>query len=925
VKVSLLVTSLGLAALLSACSESTTSQEHVAKAKSSLVKQELAISEIELKNALKIDGKNAEARFLLGQLYLSQGNSLAAVKELERALLFKFDSNKTVPLLARAYLLAESYEDILSLQKDNNNLVIDSKIKYLTFKSIAALRIEKTELAQKIIQQLNSMSESHSYTLLANAYLNFAENKNGEALSLLEKSVLANPKNIDAFLLKGHVSFALNNFTHAVESYKQYEKFQPKVGVTKLFIANSLLRDKKYDEAEKYADAILATIIKQPFANYIKAVVRYENKDYKQAKEYAEVALNENYNLPILKLIAGASAYHLNNFESAHHHLNAIAKKMAPNHYARKMLAISQLQLGLVEDINDTLSGFNATTPEGVNFLSSLSYQLAELGALDDAKTLAKRASNNTVEADAEQNVRSGILKLMLNDPSGMRNIQNAIALDPDMLSAQLALATTAIERGDFEQALSISKEWQKKFPKESGSYNILAAVYMKKGELEKAKEALNQSLALKPNNLFALVKLINVAVQQKNIVEAKRLSVQGVVDFPENLRLLKLNYFLTKDSIEESTVSFEKIKSLFQGNKDDLNIGILYAEVLIDSKEYKASFNVLNTFPVSIKSPKRLWQLKFITQRYLKNKLQEKSVLESWHKTNPYHVEPIILLVEHYANTKQKTRALSVVNKALAEYHSESTLLKVTKIFLLLDEQRLVESKALYQELAEDGAFERAGESLSQGIEGRIFLLEKNYPKAIVSLKANYLLYPTAKNVVFLASAYQRNQDSAGAIDVLEKYLLKNESDNRIRSILASFYLKEKPKEAVLAYEQILVNEPNNITILNNLSWLYLEDDQVDRALPFAEKAYKLAPLVPNVSDTYAQVLVKLGKKREALVKSKEAFELSKGKDIDIALNYIEVLILNSRKNAAKKLIVEMAPRTNAQKSKMKELLTSL
>ena len=75
----------------------------------------------------------------------------------------------------------------------------------------------------------------------------------------------------------------------------------------------------------------------------------------------------------------------------------------------------------------------------------------------------------------------------------------------------------------------------------------------------------------------------------------------------------------------------------------------------------------------------------------------------------------------------------------------------------------------------------------------------------------------------------------------------------------------------------------------LNNLSWLYMENKQYAEALNHAEKAYSLAAKVPNVVDTYAQVLLKSGQLKEALITAKDAYTLSKAKDIDIALNYID------------------------------------
>ena len=310
-----LVTYLGVAVFIAACGETVTSQEHIAKAKTAIEKNEFSISEIELKNALKVDAENPEARFLLGKLYLSQGNGLAAVKELRRANILQYDGNKVIPLLARSYLLTESYEDILSLLENGDDLVLLSKIKYLSYKSIAALLSDKIDLAKETVFALKALSESNSYTLLAQAYINFAENNTDEALSQVTESISADANNIDAVLLKGHIAFALSNYSQAVENYQLYANVQPQVGVTKLLIANALLRDGQYDEAEKYADEILSVISTQPIANHVKAVALFEKKDFKLAKEHAETALNQNYNLPLLKLVAGTSAFHLNNFD----------------------------------------------------------------------------------------------------------------------------------------------------------------------------------------------------------------------------------------------------------------------------------------------------------------------------------------------------------------------------------------------------------------------------------------------------------------------------------------------------------------------------------------------------------------------------------------------------------------------------------
>ena len=93
-----IATSVALA--LSACSDNENAGTYLIKAKTHLSANQVNEGMIELKNALKLEPKNAEVRFLLGQLYLSQGRGLEAVKELERAKQLKYSLEKVGLILS---------------------------------------------------------------------------------------------------------------------------------------------------------------------------------------------------------------------------------------------------------------------------------------------------------------------------------------------------------------------------------------------------------------------------------------------------------------------------------------------------------------------------------------------------------------------------------------------------------------------------------------------------------------------------------------------------------------------------------------------------------------------------------------------------------------------------------------------------------
>lgn len=134
--------------------------------------------------------------------------------------------------------------------------------------------------------------------------------------------------------------------------------------------------------------------------------------------------------------------------------------------------------------------------------------------------------------------------------------------------------------------------------------------------------------------------------------------------------------------------------------------------------------------------------------------------------------------------------------------------------------------------------------------------------------------------------------------------------------------YLAEHQNKAIVEYERLIKFNPNNVVALNNLSWLYMDQGKNLQAAEYAKQAYELAPKIPNVVDTYAQALLKSDKKGAALLKAKEAFELSQGKDTDIMLNFAEALLANNMNKEAKEILGKVDAVSTAQKEKKQRLL---
>ena len=898
---------------LSACSEQESVQTYITQAEILIVEKQQNEAIISLKNALKVEAKNAHARFLLGRLYLNMGDAENAVKELERANQYKYDVNKVLPLLARAYILNQSDDDLLLLATQEESLTTVNN-QYLAYKTLAALRVGDDKLAKDTVASMKSQNENDSYRMLGNAYLNFSQQDIEHARALVERIIMASPDHTDALMLRGQVASVEHDYSLAVDSFKKFQELQPKFAQVKLFIADALIKNKQYAEAEAIADEILAKVPTQPFMQNIKAMARFEEKDYIAANNLANQSISSGYNSFSLKLVAGASAFYLQNYDQSYLHLKDLSPYLSADHPARKMLAVSQLQLGFIDEIGETLSGYDATKKENSQFLATLSYELLEVGAYKKAQEMANQAAHSN-EVSAEEAARTGVLKLMMNDPSGINNLELALEQNPELVSAELALAFASIKSGDTAKASKIATKWLNEYPKKAGGYNLKALLHFQENQLEQGESALDKSLQVEPNNAFALIQKVKLAAHQKKDEQAVILTEQALKAHPDNLEILG-QYF----SLHQNETGLEVIKLAQKNNINDVKYGVLYAAALMQLKQYKQASSVLDSYQVSVKTPKRYWQLALAANAQQPDSKDAFTIIDKWHKTNAYHIEPVVLLVDYWTNKRSYDRALDVLKRSF-KLHPDNLILHLAKMQVLLSGNRGKEANVLLSALKNFDI----NEDLLAGIEGRILLLDQKYAAAIPKLKQHFKAKPTSSMATYLAFALQKNNQESEALELLESFSKDQESnkklDARVSLTLANMYLANHQNKAIAEYQKIVKVKPDNIVALNNLSWLYMEQGKLPQALKYAKQAYEQKSFIPNVVDTYAQVLLKSEQKVEALAKAQEAYELSKGKDIDIALNLAESLLANNKIKEGRRMLDGINVKTAVQQKKKQSL----
>jgi len=120
------------------------------------------------------------------------------------------------------------------------------------------------------------------------------------------------------------------------------------------------------------------------------------------------------------------------------------------------------------------------------------------------------------------------------------------------------------------------------------------------------------------------------------------------------------------------------------------------------------------------------------------------------------------------------------------------------------------------------------------------------------------------------LALRYARALRSAGqatkAIEAMESAQSRYPDNRQITFALALAYQEaDRQNEAKEAYEKIIEAQPNNVIAINNLAWLYQQDED-PRAIEVAKRAYELRSDSGAVADTFGWILFKEGQHNESV-----------------------------------------------------------
>lgn len=878
-------TAVAIALNLSGCGENKTVEQYLNSASEYSAKKNLNSAIIELKNAVRLSPRNAEARFQLGKAYLAQGNYVNAEKELEKAQELGIEQSDTTPLLAQIKTKLAKSDEVYLLAKNSSYLNDDDYIVVLTYAGISALANNEEDKAKDYINQAISISETAVYSRLGKAYLSRSKQALSKSLTDIEELLADNPNIGEILLLKGHLLFSLEDYEQAADSFTYYLTQHPLDYSVHYFEINSLIKAELYQRAEVITDLLLAKFKDAPLALHYKAQLQYQKKEFKEAKNNAELSIQAGSTSAITKLIAGASSYQLKNYEQAYNHLKPIESYLPSTHPIKKILAGIKLQLGYDSEAAEAFISLEGLTSDDSAFLQASSAKLIAIGDFDSAQKLIEKAEKLDPN-NARLSAQKGYVLLSKNNKAGIDSLERALELDPSLISVELALGIQYLKSGDDKKAQEVSNKLIVKYGNNPSGYLLQGIIFTKENKNEQAIESFEIVLSLDPDNIVGLYNLGLIYQDQQENETAWGYFERVITINPAHKNALS-NFVNLAVNTKQLERSHDFLVKLADG--DNLTLTIALAMNLRANEQIKESVSLLEEFTNKSVLTPLYWTILGDSYFQLNDFERANIAFTTGLKQTPQHYLLNLRIIGILETLKKYPEAVAQAQKAY-QFYPDNDRLEILLTHLEMINRNYAEAKKMLDITKK----KQLKHHLLDSVSGSLALKDNNYTQAIDSFSAAYDQKPSDVNLIQLARALTFNGQQKEAEKLLETFIESNPTKINVRLLLAELYSQNDYNKKVQQYTVINNISPNNIAILNNLAWNQYKLGDVENALLNIEHAYSLSPDNIAILETYGVILVTLTKYRKgievlemAMIKgSKDEFALNSLAQARIALN---------------------------------------
>jgi len=865
IRASLILSSLLLVAGLSGCGKNETSASLLADAKQYQQKGDFKAALIQLKNAASKNPDDGDVRFELARFYLETGDPVSAEKEIRRAMSLNIDRARTMPLLARSLLMQGKAKEALEASNDG---AAQAGPELLATRGDAFSALNDTDKAGEAYKAALAAKPGAPEALLGLARLAMMGRDADAAAAYVEQALTANPKNPAVWMFKGAMLRGAGKNAEAEQAYSEVIKLKPDHTNALVERAQIAIDTRKFEAAQADLNTAKKSAPNSLFVKYAQAMLDFRQNKHAAAKESLQQVTKLAPDFMPAVLLSGAVDLNLGAYEQAEQSLKRYVEQFPKDAYARKLLAQTMLRNGRAAEATSTLAPLLKDGMQDSQLMALAGMSAAQANDQGKASDYFARASALDPKS-ATLRTSLGLAKLGTgNAEAGIGELEKAVELNPTSEPALLTLIRAQISLKQYDKALASVAKGEKQFPTSVHVYNLKGGVHLAKGDQANARTAFEKAVTLDPAEFTPVMNLAQLDLQAKNPAAAeKRLTAFLDKNKKNTTAMFALAELASVQGRKaQATTWLEKAMAENPGSTPAaIRLGANY---LANGQNEKALTLARKARAVNLED-KALADL--LGQAQIANKdfagaLETySSLVQAAPKSGAAHMRLArvhVLMKDNAAAAEDLKRAVAVEPDYLPA--------RMAQVELAVGNGKPEDALSMARQM--QGAFPK--QPAGWVVEGDVQLAMNRPAQAIPAYEKAFAISKSPVLVVKLADAQRRAGKNKEAEATLTQWLKGNPNDNTVQTYLAEMHLANKQfKPAAAQYEDILKRMPDNVSVLNNLAWVYQQQKDA-RALPTAERAAKLAPANPAVLDTLGWLLAEQGDTARALPLLKKAVE---------------------------------------------------
>lgn len=872
------------------------SGNYLEDAKQQIAAGDVAAAVIQLKNAVQDNPSDGEARLMLGEIYMLVGEYSGAEKELRAAVTAGVAEDRVVLTLAESYLRQRRYQTIID-EIIPGNRGVETEARLLAYRGYGYLGLGDLDKAEETFESALAMVPDDHKAMMGTALLLRAQGDSVGAERKVDELLAIEADYVDGLLLKAELRRRDRDFTAAIANYDKAIEADPRNISARLGRALLLVGQDEDDKAEQDVAVVRRVAPKHPIAAYISALL-LAKKDQRDEAITTLLGTGEFLrSYPAGLYLLSSLQIGKDQLEQAQGNLRQIQQLIPGEPTSLKLLASIHMRRNEAAKAIELLQPLIDDSTTDNELISLLASAYVRNGQPQEASSLFQRVVDRQPD-DVLSQARLAATKIQAGDSAAaIEDLDRILKQEPSSLQAHVLKVLTHLQQNSLDEALAAAIDLSEKVEGNPLGANLAGGIYVRKNDLDKAREKFEQALQINADFVPALLNMAQLEVAQGNADEGKALFERVIgLDSANVAAMLALSRLAFTEG--NDAVGVKWLQSAIKARPRAIQPRLRLIDHYLVSRNFSAASVQAREFNQEM--PDNAMAVDALGRVQLASG-QASSAATTFRKlvklapTAPLAHQRLgqaLIEIKNYGAAREALEKAIELSPKYAQAY-------VTLVLTELNQDRIEEALAIADRIEK----EFPDSELADSVRGDIYLRAGRTEDAVGAFSKVFSNQPTSRNVIRLYQARIAAKQGDAALAGLTEWMAEHEDDNAVRFALASHYLREGDYANALKHHEIMYEDSKeNEVVLNNLAWLY---DRIGdkRAISLAESAYERAVESPAIKDTLGWILVRSGDVERGGKLLREAAR-SLPRNAEIQYHYAYLLNQQGQKEKAREIL---------------------